>query len=226
MKELIIGDYEQAKSLLNSRLESYEDGEREVVWCNLDTLNSENLESEIALGENLFGVLSVFILRDLSQHALFEKVLDQSSESRNDFFFLEEKVLKKERGLYEKRGIRITELGASGEKKLSFNIFSLADAFGRRDKKELWLAYEEALSHARAEEIHGVLFWQLKNLALVKWDKGKGLKTFVLKKNLRYAQNFSDEDIKRLSRQFLKIFHERKNYSPLELELEKIILSL
>ncbi len=225
MKELILGDYELAKEHLDSRLAKAREEGYKIIFYDLDSLSLENLESEIPLTRDLFGERSVFVFRDASRLSFFKELICQSAESENHFLFLEQKLLKKDRDFFEKKGFSLFDFQEKKEKK-EFNIFRLADSFGRRDKKQLWLDYHEALVHARPEEIHGVLFWQLKNLALVQWDGGKSLKPFVLKKNSLYAKNFSEDDIERLSHLFIQIFHERKTNSTLAFELEKMILDL
>lgn len=112
-----------------------------------------------------------------------------------------------------------------------FNIFSLGDALGKRNKKELWVLYQEAInSGLTPEEISGTLFWAVKNLALMKNTKAgddAGLNPFVAKKTRGFALNYTQEEIKNLSHSLVTIYHEaHRGGEPMDIALERFILSL
>ncbi len=226
MIELIIGDYDDTRKYLNKKITSFQEMGIHIQTLEKEDFANKDFEFLIPLGKNLFGESEVFMLKNTLPELNINSFLDTYQKSENHIFFIEEKVLKKERDLFEKKGIPIKDFPPKKIDKNNFNIFKLADSFGKRDKKQLWLDYRDALKYASPEEIHGVLFWQLKNIALVKWDAGNGLKPFVLKKNILYAKNFLDDEIQNISFRFIKIFHERKSISTLSIELEKIILEL
>ena len=72
-----------------------------------------------------------------------------------------------------------------------------------------------------------ILFWQMKNLALVKTSKtNPGMNNFVYTKNVGFAKNFSKMDLLKINAQLVRMFHERDSYSTLEIEIEKMILAL
>lgn len=55
------------------------------------------------------------------------------------------------------------------EKKEKFNNFLLANAFGARDKRGLWIYYRQAVEKGVGlEELVGVLFWKIKDTILKK----------------------------------------------------------
>ena len=71
------------------------------------------------------------------------------------------------------------------EKKEKFNNFLLANAFGARDKKGLWIYFRQAMDvGVGMEELIGVLFWKVKDM-LIKKNFGKfkepELKNFAAK---------------------------------------------
>src|SRR3989344_2475417 len=71
------------------------------------------------------------------------------------------------------------------EKPEKFNTFLLANAFGEKDKLNLWIYFRQALSRGVSlEEIVGVLFWKIKDLLLrknfSKFSEGQ-LKAFASK---------------------------------------------
>lgn len=113
----------------------------------------------------------------------------------------------------------------------SFNIFSLGDALGKRNKKDLWVLYQEAVGAGlSSEEISNTLFWAVKNLALMKSAKpgdDAGLNPFVAKKTREFAKGYTEQEIKKLSHSLVTIYHEaHRGGEPVDIALEKFILSL
>ncbi|MBI5798692.1 MAG: hypothetical protein HZB10_02060 [Candidatus Yonathbacteria bacterium] len=113
----------------------------------------------------------------------------------------------------------------------AFNIFSLGDALGRRNKKELWVLYQEALATGfSAEEISGTLFWAVKNLALIKKTKpgdDAGASPFVAKKTREFVKNYSEKEIADLSRSLVALYHEdHRGGEPAQIAIERFILGL
>jgi hypothetical protein len=55
------------------------------------------------------------------------------------------------------------------EKKEKFNNFLLANAFGAKDKLNLWIYFRQAMDKGVGmEELIGVLFWKIKDMILKK----------------------------------------------------------
>ncbi len=112
-----------------------------------------------------------------------------------------------------------------------FNIFSLADAFGTRNKLKAWEIFLEARKkNIAAEEIHGVLFWQIKNILLAykaKTADDAGLKPFVWSKAKTSTNYFSEKEITSISVDFVDMYHKaHRGELDFNLALEKSILSL
>lgn len=117
------------------------------------------------------------------------------------------------------------------ESKPLFNIFSLGDALGERNKKDLWILYQKARTHnIEPEEICGTLFWSVKNIALMKDRRvgdDAGLNPFVAKKTRTFAKNYTREEIIGLSRALVSTYHEaHRGGEPMGIALEKFILTL
>ena len=97
-------------------------------------------------------------------------------------------------------------------KKKEFNFFSLTDALGARDRKKLWVLYRQAVDAGGvAEEVHGILFWQVKSmiLSLISADaKAAGLNPFVYSKSKVAAKNFKLEELKKMSGELVKMYHQ------------------
>lgn len=155
-------------------------------------------------------------------------------ESENAFVFLEGKTdaasLKKiEKHAQEAKVFEAVKQRASfgGES----NIFALADALGSRDKKKLWVLLSEALIRGETPEaISGVLFWQVKSMLAARGAKSaaeSGLKPFVFMKSVRYAKEYSEEELRSLSRKIISDYHDaHRGLSDLSVSLERFSLSL
>ena len=91
------------------------------------------------------------------------------NESSNDFVFLEGKLDKGILDAFKKAKSEIKVFDLPKEKKERFNSFLLANAFGERDKLNLWVHFRQALDRDVAmEELVGVLFWKAKDMILKK----------------------------------------------------------
>lgn len=117
------------------------------------------------------------------------------------------------------------------ESKPSFNIFSLGDALGERNKKDLWILYQKARTHnIEPEEVCNTLFWSVKNIALMKDRRvgdDAGLNPFVAKKTRTFAKNYTHAEIVGLSRALVSAYHEaHRGGEPMSIALEKFILTL
>ena len=165
------------------------------------------------------------------REVMLEKI-DAIAESPNIFIFFEGKLTKDILRKLEKRAEKITEYEAAEEKKKEVgNFFALADALGQKDKKSLWLLLREALDgDAAPEEIHGILFWQAKSLALAAKASSAaeaGLNPFVYGKAKRYLANFKDGEIESLASNLVGMYHKaHRGEVDFEIELEKLALDL
>ena len=99
------------------------------------------------------------------------KHLDELAESENAFIVSENKLAKPTFNKLEKVAVKteVFDTKQIEKKTQEFNIFALGDALGRKDKKNLWVLYTQALRADMApEQIHETLFTQIKNIALLK----------------------------------------------------------
>src|SRR3989344_461017 len=135
-------------------------------------------------------------------------------------------------GLFENKYIIVFD-GLFSDKniKKKFNIFTLTDALGRRDKKGFWVLYQKAkLNNVSDEEVHGILFWQIKNMLLsfdAKDAEAAGLNDFVFRKSLGFTKNYSYNELKKLLRELVFLYHDaRKGIHKIDIALERFILSI
>jgi len=188
--------------------------------------------TDLASGASLFSEKQVFLLDTPSERAeAYEDVianLELLKESEHDFILIEQAVLAGDKKKFSTHG-EAHEITA--EKKDSFNTFSLTDAFCMRDKKTFWLLLMEARkAGVPAEEIIGVLFWQIKILRLVEKTKSAeeaGQKPFVYQKAKRALSKFKSGELEKLSRELLVLYHEgHLGKGDINLTLEKWVLTV
>ncbi len=197
-----------------------------------DALLDEKIESQ-GLFENKY---IVFLDNVFENKEAKESVLDRLSEiaeSENVFIFLEGKVDKATLTKIEKKAEKLQAFDLKEGKvvKERFNIFSMTDALGRRDKKQLWILYTEAQAEDIApEEIHGILWWQVKNMIVAQGASSASatdMKPFVFQKAKSYSQNFSKNELTELATKMITLYHEsRRGKSEMASALEQFVLSV
>jgi len=221
----------KARSLLDSLIAKKPDSV--VLRFNSENINKENLEEGFK-GKGLFSDKYVVFLDFISENENFEELLlgrvKEFASSENIFIILERGLTKKVLGKFEKHAEKVLEFSLPKTKEDKFNIFALTDAFGTRDKKKLWVLLQKALREGvKPEEIHGILFWQAKNILLVKRGGSPpslGLNPFVLKKTQGFAQKFSDEEAHNTSKELVSLYHRsRRGETALDRALEEFVLT-
>lgn len=135
-----------------------------------------------------------------------------------------EKYAEKVWGLEKKRS------GREG-KGDSPNVFLLADAVGKRNKKEAWTLFVKMhQAGISPEELHGVIFWQIKSMALAEKAQSSseaGLSPFVFQKSKRFSKNFTSEELQNLLSRLVSIYHESREGGPdLKISLEIFVLDV
>ena len=163
---------------------------------------------------SLFGGVEVYLIDTPSEESDFYSevlsVLKEMSESVNYFIIIENTLLAPERKKFEKHTANLFEFKRAAKE--SFNVFSMADALSRRDKKSLWVLLQEAKrAGSSAEELIGTLWWQLKTLRLAGMTKSAaeaGMKDFPYNKAKGALKNFKAGELEKLSADLLKVYHE------------------
>jgi len=157
--------------------------------------------------------------------------LKSLAESENIFIFLEDELGKTDLKELEKFAEKVQQFSGVAKKEKPFNVFSLTEMLGRRDKRGLWVLYQKALAQGLAPEgIHGVLFWQIKAMlavVLVKSAAEAGFKPFVFQKSRAFAKNYFVPELKNLSAKMVAVYHNSRRTGPsLDIALEKLILEI
>lgn len=216
---LVSGDKEKAKSWAKEEFSGY-DFNFYFADAFRDAPPQLHTETDLFGDKTLYffdeSVLGIFSLKELSLAA----------DSENIFIFFEARVLKKHEKMLDGISFQKKDFIEFKPKAKYDNIFDLAELFAKRDIKNLWLKFLDYRDTKSAEELAGILLWQLKNLALVKTsNENPGMKDFVYKKTQTYAKNFSLQEIKNYSKKIADAMNYRDSQISLMDHLEIIILS-
>lgn len=93
--------------------------------------------------------------------------LEEMQESQNIFAFLDGKLNKQVVDSFKKARAELNIFELPKEKKEKFDNFLLANAFGNKDKLNLWIYFRQAMDRGVGmEELIGVLFWKIKDMIL------------------------------------------------------------
>ena len=174
-------------------------GEKFIVY--VDVENGEQLDEVVRFKKEMQESNNVFIIfAGINEEA--EKELEKYAKSVENKFIPKE--LKKET-----------------------KIFGITDIFIQKDKIKTWKKYIDLISSGvTPEEIHGVLFWQLKTLDLSNdVTTQQGIKPFILKK--LKASKFSPSEAKEGLVQLIDLWDKsHKKSNTLETSLERFILNV
>lgn len=196
---------------------------------------SEDALGELIASQGLFEKKIVALFKNISAKAdLKKEILRKVSDfkdSQNIFVWIEKDITPAEEKTLTDAAEKSAISQSEKQTKQEFNIFALTESFGQRNKIKLWSLFLDALAQGKAaEEIHGTLFWQAKSILLAKSEKtaeDAGLKPFPYTKAKGFAKNFSDEEIKKLTKNLVVIYHEAHlGNTNFELALEDFALSI
>lgn len=183
-------------------------------------------------GVGLFGNVSLaMLLGTLESDEAREAILDRLArmkESPNVFVVVEDELSAATIRTLEKYAEKTEVFKVPPNRDERPKLFSLTDALGARDRKALWVLYQKALRQGvSAEEIHGMLFWQVKTLLLVAQKSTEGLKPFVISKARSFVKNYSLPELKNLSGSLVNLYHNSRAGGPdLPIALEQFVLNL
>ncbi len=189
----------------------------------------QNLLGSVAL----FGASPAYVLDTPSQYPEYkEEVLGlvaELAESSLVFIMTEKTILAAEKKQLTSALAVLSEF-KQGEVK-RFDTFSLANALAMKDKRQLWLLLQEARRNdIAAEEMIGILWWQLKTIrlaALTKSADEAGVKDFPYNKAKKALAAFKAGEVERLSRSLLVLYHDgHAGLRDIDLALEEWVLTI
>ncbi len=132
-----------------------------------DRMHIESLYSGAGLFSSKNVVLLLGILEKEEDREFMLLNLEKMAESPNLFVFSEGKMKKAVLDAMKKARAELNVFEAEKEKKEKFNNFLLANAFGDKNKLELWIYFRQAMDKGVAmEALVGVLFWKAKDMIL------------------------------------------------------------
>ncbi len=204
-------DIEKGRTKAHELVASLLKKKPDASFFKMDSQNwDEATLEEYAGGQGLFeSKYIIFIDRVCDDKKIKDSFLEkvkEMSESSNIFIILEGKLDKASLTKIEKKSEKTQEfaLAEKSVKKEEYNAFAIADAFGRRDKKNLWILYRKAIDKGEAPEaIHGMLFWKVKTMMI----------------------NSPSEELHALAERLIDVYHEaRRGKHELETGLEALLL--
>ena len=177
-------------------------------------------------GEEWFVIDSPATNPDLAEEV--KANLEAMAESGNTFIILEGPLLAAAKKTYAKHAAHIEEFTAAKNER--FNTFAMADALASKDRRQLWVLLQEAKqAGSAAEEIIGILWWQLKAMRLAEVTTSAseaGMKDFPYNKAKRSLSKFAPGDVTRLSQSLLELYHDgHAGLRDIDLALERWVLS-
>jgi hypothetical protein len=134
------------------------------------SFNQAELKS-LYSGKSLFSALSAVVFEDIFEHEetrdfVLEK-LKLMGQSPNFFIFLEGRLNKPILDAFKKvepKRLEVNIFELPKEKKEKYENFLVANAFGQKDKLNMWIHFRGAMDKGVGmEEIIGVLFWKIKD---------------------------------------------------------------
>lgn len=190
----------------------------------------ESLYSSQGLFEQKHIAVLDGLLSDKEAKEAVLSVLSHLADSSSVFLLLEGALDAKTVAQIEKHAAKTYSYGEKKKAEWGNNInFLIADAFGGKDRKNAWVLFQKAVrGGSSAEEIHGTLFWQVKTMMLAKKTKSAeeaGLKPFPYSKAVRFAKNFTEDELEEILSRLVDMYHGiRTEGGELEIELEKFLL--
>ncbi|MEQ1500147.1 MAG: hypothetical protein ABL917_02095 [Parcubacteria group bacterium] len=196
---------------------------------------SEAQLDELAVSQGLFEQKYTIVLdnlfekKDIKEFVLSR--LENMKDSEQIFLILEGQVDATSLKKIEKNAKQTQEFAKKENSKQSLNVFSITDKLLQRDKKNLWISYLDLLKKGVvAEELHGILFWQIKNMIIATKSNSQvdtGLSPFVYKNALGGGRNYKTEDLVSMSSELVRMTHKvRQGKGDLEVMMEKWILNI
>ena len=189
------------------------------------------IESRSLFGNKTAIILDSVLENDENRSKIFKKI-KEVEESENVFFFLESNLTKTDLKPIEKKVKNINFFDVTAKKEEKFNVFSITDAFAKKDKKAVWVLLQKASKKGvPAMDVANILIWSIKNLILVKGKSGSdedikktGLNPFVFKKTVPASKLWDEESLKKALKDLVFLYHDDRRGENLSTDLELFVL--
>lgn len=194
---------------------------------------SDSQFEELLVAQGLFQPKYTVVLDNVFEKKDFKAFvverLKEMAESEQIFLILEGNVDAATLKKIEKNAKQVQEFAKKEAKRPDFNIFSITDGLLNKDKRELWVSYLSAIYKGSApEEIHGIFFWQVKNMILASRAGSQvetGLSPYVYKNALTGGRKYKLDELLTMSSDLVEMTHKvRQGEGELGIMLEKWVL--
>lgn len=204
----------KVREALSSQLDSLKESDPSLLTIRVEADGYVPGQLANFLGStSLFGEKYAYVLDTPTLSEEFwsevESLAPDLASSSQTFILVEKSLLVGPKKILTANATTITEYKSeTGE---SFNPFQLADALLRKDKRTLWLLLQEAIKNdLPAEEIIGVLWWQIKTLRLAMLTNNAseaGVKDFPYNKAKKAIGSFKTGEVEGLALSLLTLYH-------------------
>jgi DNA polymerase III delta subunit len=203
-----------------------------VIISRIECSSYESGSVENTLGTtSLFGETLVYVFDSPQELVDFKAEVDACiallSEAPIEYILLMHGLTATEKKRFTSVGAVLHEFTTASQAR--DNTFAITEALARKDKKALWLFYQEAVRAGKsAEEIIGLLWWQLKALRLAYLThtaSEASMKDFPYRKAKQALKHFKAGEVEALSNSLLQVYHDgHAGTSDIDLGLEAWIL--
>lgn len=208
--------------------------EAELFKITTENWSSSQFE-ELLVSQGLFDTKYTVVLDGLFEKKdIKEFIVDKVEEiSQSDqlFFLLDTTIDAASLKKIEKYAKQIQEFLPKEDKKNEPNVFAVTSGLLERDKRRLWVDYTDLLRRGGVpEEIHGIFFWQIKNMIIASRAKSQtetGLSPYAYKNALSGTRKFRTEELLKMSSDLVEITHKvRTGMGDMAIMLERWVLSV
>ncbi|MDD9867731.1 MAG: hypothetical protein OXU73_00085 [Candidatus Campbellbacteria bacterium] len=218
-------DEVQIRDRTKAILDTLRSKRKDADVCYLNEEDDEGQAERLAVARSLFDDKYIVVV----SKKVNTDLLKLFSDSPHIFLLRDFKPDKKTVTAYKKYAKKVEECKAT--KKETFNTFTLADALLKKDRKALWVGFQNAVGNGvSVEEIHGVLLWQvdvIRRAFLAKTASEVKMKPFVFTKAKRATTNFTQEELDTLAKDLAECsLKARRGEFNFEDRLEQIITSI
>lgn len=191
------------------------------------------LLASLSTTASLFSPRSVYLLETPLLSDVFAEdfmsSLEALGESLHSFIVIEQSLLAADKKSISKHASVVEEYKKPAGQ--AFNPFQLAEALSTKDKRSLWMLLQEAKRNgSQAEELIGMLWWQLKAIRLAaaaRTFEEAGMKEYPYKKAKNALRVFPLELVEEKSRTLLTLYHEgHRGKRDIDIALEEWVLTL
>jgi len=190
----------------------------DILVLESDSFDSGKLE-EVLFAQTFEGfgasqtvVLCDHVFENADAKTFFENFSEEINSAVNHCVLAEKTLAVGVLSELKKVGAKIFDFKTDKKDVRAFNTFSLGDALGMKDKKNLWILFAQACGVGlEGEEICGVLLWQLKNILLAQSTKTfseAGVSEYPYKKSKQFSKVWTETELKNSLLTLTKMYHD------------------